>query len=43
MTSKGNITIAIVGGGLGGVTTAIALGRIGYNGSILCTFYYHQD
>jgi cation diffusion facilitator CzcD-associated flavoprotein CzcO len=30
--SKSNITIAIIGGGLGGITAAIALGRVGYSG-----------
>jgi heterodisulfide reductase subunit A-like polyferredoxin len=29
---KANITIAIVGGGLGGLCAAIALGRAGYAG-----------
>jgi salicylate hydroxylase len=31
-TDKSNMSIAIVGGGLGGVTAAIALGRAGYQG-----------
>jgi monoamine oxidase len=33
-SEKSGITIAIVGGGLGGVTAAIALGRAGYTGNI---------
>jgi monoamine oxidase len=31
-SDKSGITIAIVGGGLGGVTAAIVLGRAGYSG-----------
>jgi 2-polyprenyl-6-methoxyphenol hydroxylase-like FAD-dependent oxidoreductase len=33
MTSKANTTVAIVGGGLGGLTLAIALGQSGYDGT----------
>jgi salicylate hydroxylase len=34
VSDKSNITIAVVGGGLGGVTAAIALGRAGYTGAL---------
>jgi hypothetical protein len=33
-SSKSDITIAVVGGGLGGVCAAIALGRAGYTGGL---------
>jgi thioredoxin reductase len=32
-SSKSDITVAIVGGGLGGLCAAIALGRAGYSGT----------
>jgi cation diffusion facilitator CzcD-associated flavoprotein CzcO len=37
--SKSEMTIAIVGGGLGGVCAAIALGRAGYTGQYGRTAY----
>jgi phytoene dehydrogenase-like protein len=40
--SKDNITIAIVGGGLGGLTAAVALGRAGYDGQVCALVWYAQ-